>query len=239
MQLETVETPETAQVEAQALAWPERAGSLAVVDGPSYNQAAQWLLGIKDLRKEIEDTFGPIIRAAHAAHREAVAQRKKVEAPLEEAERTLKRGLAAYDTEQERLRRDEERRLQEEARQRDEARRLDEAAQLEAEALATDDPGKLLEANDLIEQPAPAPMPVFVPKATPTIAGVSYRERWGGEITDLKALVAYVAAHPQYLHLLTPNLTAINQLARSLKGQLQIPGLRAVCTKDVAAGRRS
>jgi hypothetical protein len=74
-----------------------------------------------------------------------------------------------------------------------------------------------------------------VPSSTPKIAGVRFNERWSAKVTSLPALIAHVAAHPQLMALLVPNMVALNQQARSLRGQLQIPGVTAVCTKDVAA----
>ena len=68
--------------------------------------------------------------------------------------------------------------------------------------------------------------------------GIAYRETWSAQITDLHALVKFVAAHPSHLGLLTANTAALNAQARSLKGQMRIPGVQAVATRDVAAGRR-
>ena len=44
----------------------------------------------KDLRAKIAETFDPIISKAHAAHKEAVGQKKKHDDPLEQAQRIIK-----------------------------------------------------------------------------------------------------------------------------------------------------
>jgi len=53
---------------------------------------------------------------AHEAHKEALNQKKRAAEPLLEAERILKEGIADYQAELERRRREEEDRLREEAR---------------------------------------------------------------------------------------------------------------------------
>lgn len=70
---------------------------------------------IKALKKEIDETFDPIISKAFSAHKEAVAQKKKHYEPLEAAERQIKQKMGAYLDEQERLRRIEEQKQREEA----------------------------------------------------------------------------------------------------------------------------
>lgn len=221
----------------QALTWPDRARAVRIVDLESYRIASGMLLGIKDLRHEVDEGYDKIIRKAFEAHREAVATKKKYEAPLLEAERVIKDAIVAFDAEQERARVALERQLQEQARELEEARQLEEAAALETEALATGDTALLEEARELASAPVAAPA-VFVPRATPTVAGISLRETWSAHVTDFQKLVAFVAANPSYLNLLQVNTTALNQQARSLKASLRIPGVQAMATKDVAAGRR-
>lgn len=229
-------TPDT-DVMAEALSWPQQAHMARVVDAPSYERAAGMLLGIKDLRKKIADTFDPHIDRAYKAHKALVQEKKDAEAPLLEAEMTIKGHLRAYDDEQERVRREAERLAQEQARKDAEARALAEAAAMEREAAATGDEALRAEAHEIIAAPIVVPV-VSVAKATPKVSGIAYTETWSAEVTDLGALIRYVAAHPEFAPLLTPNMTALNQQARSLKSLLRIPGVRAVATKDVRAGRR-
>ena len=221
---------ETQTVITEALTWPERAQALAIVSPESYTFGADLLLGIKDLRKRIADTFGPHVKRAFDAHRALVAEQRTAEAPLMDAERIIKDRLRAYDDEQERIRREEARRLEAIARQQEAERQL-------AAALAAEAAGDTTEADAIINE-APAPVVVQVEKATPKVAGISYRETWAAEVTDLAALVRHVAAHPEHANLLTANQTALNALARGLKAAMSIPGVRAVATRDVAAGRR-
>lgn len=214
----------------QALTYPAQAKALRIADPASYQAACDFLKALKALRAEIADTFEPHIKRAHESHKALLKEKADAEAPLAEAERIAKTALVGYDQEQERIRRAEALRLQAEARQQEEERRLREAIALEAD-------GEVEEAAALIDAPIETPA-IAVAPTTPKVAGISYRETWGAEVVDMGALVAWVAKNPQFSALLTPNMPALNAQARSLKGQMQIPGVKAVCTRDVAAGRR-
>jgi outer membrane protein assembly factor BamA len=64
------------------------------------------------------------------------------------------------------------------------------------------------EAEALIEAPIEAPA-VLVQTVTPKVEGLSYQERWSAEVTNLPALIAYVASRPEFSHLLEPNMPAM------------------------------
>ena len=72
-------------------------------------------------------------------------------------------------------------------------------------------------------------MPViFVAPALATIAGVWTRPNWRAEVNDKLALIRYVATHPEWVHLVDANESALNGLAKSQREALAIPGVRAV-----------
>lgn len=230
-QLKEVLNTERQEIEQKALSIPEHARDLKIINTETYQRGGELLVAIKGLRKEIDNCFSPIIEKAFAAHKEAVAQRRKVEAPLVEAEAILKPAMAAWDTEQERIRREEQRRLEDAARKRAEDEQLAMAAQAERA-------GDKESAQAIIDAPVEV-APVIVPTAAPKLSGVSYRENWSAQVVDIMALIKAVAAGQQPASLLTVNLPALNQMARALKDSLNIPGVKAVCEKVVAAGSRS
>ena len=213
-----------------ALTYPDRARALTIRDAASYQAACEFLKGVKALRTEIADTFEPHIKRAHEAHKALLKEKADAEAPLSEAERITKTALVTYDQQQERIRQQEQARLQAELRRQEEERRI-------AEAVALEQAGEQAEAEALIAAPVDVPT-VAVAPMTPKVSGIAYRETWNASVTDLGALVKFVAANPQFAGLLSANMPALNAQARSLKGQLQIPGVKAVCTRDVAAGQR-
>lgn len=221
---------DSAAVLQKAATFPEQARALAITSPERYTAACDFLQTIKALRAEIAETFDPHIKRAYDAHRALCAEKKDAEAPLVDAERIAKAAMVTYEQAQERLRREEAARLQAELRKVEEERRLTEAVAAEAS-------GDTEVAEQLLAEPVFVPT-VAVAPTTPKVAGISYRETWSGKLTDIAALIRYAAANPQFMGLLEVNQPALNQLARSMKAQMQIPGVEAVCTRDVAAGRR-
>lgn len=233
------------EVEERALSMPERARELAIKDQGSFEQAAEFLLGVKALRREVDSTFDPVIASAFAAHKTAVAAKKKVEAPLADAEAIVKRGMGMYQLEQERMAREaaevarkERARLEAEARAREdeerkrlereaEDRRLAEASEAEARGDA-ETAAKLLDAPLEPVFVAPA-APAFVPPPMPEpakVEGVSFREAWNFAIENAAAL-------PREYTM--PDEKKIGGVVRAMKGETKIPGVRVWSTKSVAA----
>lgn len=225
-----IEVEDTKELELRANAWPDRARAIVIADDRTFIAAGELVNEIKSLRKEIDSTFDPIIQKAHEAHREALAQKKRHEAPLAEAELIIKKSLNVYRTEQERKADDERRRLEDEARKREEERRLEEAQELQ-------DAGDIQAAEEVISEPI-APPPVRVAPPTPKVAGVQFRETWTFAVENLHQLVQHVAAHPEDLNLLQANTTAIRQMVNARKTACRIPGVRVWSEKNVAAGGR-
>jgi hypothetical protein len=234
----TVETAvDAGAVTSEALSWPDRARGAAITDQVTYTAACELLKGIKALRGRIGETFDPHIARAFAAHRALCKEKQDAEAPLTEAEGILKRALVAWDDEQERLRRLEQERLREQARLEEEQRRLEEAAALELEAGRTEDPALREEAAQLLATPVPTPT-VIATRTTPRVAGISFRETWSANVVNVKALITYVAAHPECANYLTPNLTALNAAVRAQREGFRVPGVEAVRSKGAAVGNR-
>lgn len=215
----------------QAMTWPEKARAIEITDAPSYQLACNELLGIKALRGEVETTFGPIVSSAHGTWKEALAGRKRADDPLNEAESILKQRIGTYQQEQRRIAQEAERQA------RIEAERLAlEAREVEIEE-AEAQGASVQEVATIIERPVVHFTPPPVRAAVPVVQGVSMRETWAAEVTDVAALVRYAAANPQYVSLLTPNMTAINQMARAMKSTMDFPGVRVFMNSNVAARR--
>lgn len=231
-----LEFPERDTVKNEALTWPQRARAAAITSIESYTAAAELLKAIKALRVKIAETFDPHVKRAHEAHRALVKEKADAEAPLTEAELILKRSLTAYDDEQRRIARERQAKADREAREQEEQRRLDQAAAMEKEGNEFGDVALVAEANALISEPVVA-VAAPVEKATPKVAGIAYRTTYSAQVVDILALVRHVAANPQLLPLLSANMPALNGQARSLKAALQLPGVKVIETRDVAAGR--
>jgi hypothetical protein len=211
------------QLEHKALSLHDQAKALKIVDQPTYNGAVDFLRGIKALRGEAEAHHRPVIDAAHRAHKAAVDALKRIDGPLEIAERAVKGTIAAWDQEQQRLRREEEERL----RKEEEARR---DAELEAKLESSEAAGaSSAEVRAMISQAALAP-PVVVaaPPRYERAAGVATRKTYSGQVVSLIDLIRWVAQNPQYCNLLKENPVGLNQLIHASRGVLTIPGVRVV-----------
>lgn len=225
-----------------ATTWAAKARGLRIADAESCVNASQLLKSIKGLRQEIATWFAPHVEAAMETKRKAEAARKalvdekdRMEAPLVEAETVTKRALLAWETEQERIRREQERQLQAEAQRIAETAALDAAAALEREATATGDAGMLQEATDILDQPIEAPV-VSVASLAPKVQGVVYRDQWKAHPDiDIKALAGAVAAGAVPTTFLTPNLAALNNYARATQGAQLVPGVKFWNDRQIAA----
>lgn len=203
------------KIQTVAQSWPEKARAIKITGPAEYAEAGEMLKGIKVLRREVDAAFDPIIQKAHAAHKEAIAQKSKVEAPLTEADTILRRGLAVYTQEEERKRRAEEARLRELARKAEEERML-------AEAQMLADMGQHEQAEAVLSEPVFA-APVVLPKETPKVAGVFHREDW-------KFRIVNAALIPRGY--LIPDEKSIGAVVRASQGKIQIPGIEAYCEKS-------
>lgn len=218
METQAIYKTDVEDVATKALAIPDQARAIVVVDNESMARANTLLMDIRAIRKEIDATFDPIIKKAHEAHKAANQAKKNAEAPLIEAENYLKPAIRKYMDEQERLRREEEARLREEARKAEEERRLQEALLAEQE-------GNHEEAEAIIqEEPVFIPPPI-VENNLPKVDMRLFRKTWKVRVVSLKALVQAAAKTDTLLPYLMANETALNQLARATKGAVAIDGV--------------
>ncbi|KKK55451.1 hypothetical protein LCGC14_3074400, partial [marine sediment metagenome] len=83
---------------------------------------------------------------------------------------------------------------------------------------------------------------VQAPTAAPAEApagAVHIRTTWHAEVTDLAELARACADGKQPIGLLQPDMAVLNQIARTLKHHLDIPGVKAVAEEGVAARAQS
>ena len=209
----------------------EQAKALRITDQPSYNLAAERLLAVADLRREIVAHHEPIKRAAHAAWKQVIAAEDKLLGPVAEAERILKTAIGDWEAEQRRLENEARVKAEAEARRAAEEQRENELEQAEAEGATVEEITAMVNAPLIVEPPRIEP--AFQPAR-----GVSMAVNWKGEVTSLELLVKAIAAGRANINLVAGNEVAINQLARATRGTLQVPGVRFFSQSTVRAGRR-
>lgn len=211
----------TQEIFERALSVPDRAKLIIISDNHTLEQAGDILVVIKGLRKEVDAAFDPIISKAHAAHKEAVAQKKRADAPLVEAEGYLKPQISRYYDEQERIRLEAERQAQAEARKLAEEEQLRAAEEAEAA-------GDKEEAEAILEEPTVAPV-VVIPKAVPKVEGISQRTVWKFRIKDEEKIPR------KYM---MPDKAAIGKVATGLKSKANIPGIEVYPETSTTARSR-
>jgi hypothetical protein len=222
--------PDTAELEAEGSILVLRAQSITIKDDETFAVAVEFMNDCASRRKAIVAKFADPKKKAFDAHKAITALEKELLDVVDKAEREAKHRISDYRAEQERAAAAERRRLEEEAKRREEERLLAEAEDLQ-------DAGEDVAAMEILSEPI-APPPVYVPPATPKMAGVQFRETWSAKVVDFMALVRFVAAHPEYVNLLTSNAAALNSIARTLKSAARIDGVQMVAEKTVAAGGR-
>lgn len=248
--LATIHAPDANQLNTRAQAALKMVESMVIDSQETYDLAADELKAIKTKAKTLEDQrtaiTGPINKALKAINDLFRGPTQY----LEQAEKIIKTKMLTYSTEQERIAAEERRRAEaavraEQERLAREAAAKEAAAKAEADALiAAGNAEKAAEvqANAAIEaaslaataQVMTAPV---VEVSVAKVAGISTRSVWKAECTDKAALIAFVAANPQFLNLLDVNTSALNQMAKAMKDTMQIPGVRAYEDKTLAASR--
>lgn len=207
---------------------------LLVRDDESFGAAGGFRAALKGAQKKAEDRFEEVKKPLREAKAAFDRMEHEVVDPIKGAVVDLDERTVSYRREQQRLA-DEKRRADEEAaRKEEEARRLKEA-EASVEAGMSQE-----EALAILEEPV---APVLAPKqaTTPKFAGVSFRDNWSAEVTDLRALVAHAHAHPALIpSLLLPNMPDLNKMAKAQKSALaqSIPGVRANNKPIMAGGAR-
>jgi len=201
-------TTEIQRIETESRSFAHQAGQVLIVDADSYSHAGTVLRQIKGIRAEINDTFAPIIQAAHNAHKEALKQKKKVDAPLSDADRVIRGRMVDWQTAEDNRRREQEAALRLVAQQQEEDRRI-------AEAMAAEAEGNAEEAVAILD--APPPPPPVVASAVPTVEGVHLREYWTFDVVD-------EAKIPREYWLV--NLELIASIVRRMKMATPIAGIR-------------
>lgn len=218
-------------VETEAIELRNSLSAIAITDQLSYTRAVAARVEAKAWLKNAGEYFDGLVKPAYAAYKNLLDAKKKVIEPVENTVNTINRELLSWDQTQERLRRDAQVRLEQEARAKAEAARIQEAELLQAAGAGEE------AIEELLEEPVIVTEMVAAPKTYEASKSVVYRDNYSGEVTDLKVLVKYIAKNPSFINLIQVNQTAVNQLAKSMKETLAIPGIKVVNNKVVASGR--
>lgn len=209
--------PEAKQLIAQTDVILAEAETYTVSTAQQFTDAGEVLKRIKGHLKKLEETEMGITRPINDGLK---LVRDLFRSPKERATRAeglIKRAMIGYQSEQDRLRREEQQRADENARK--EREKLDAQA---AKALAS---GKVEKAEALQDRAATVVAPI-IHREAPKVAGVSMREVWKFEVTD-ESLVPR-----EYLSVDEKKIRAV---VNALKGGTKIAGVRVYPEQSLAA----
>ena len=200
-------------IEKRTQALTTQANSIAISNQKQYETANEFLRAVKGLQKEIHSTFDPIVEAAHRTHKEATSKRKEYLDPVIGAEGIVKDKMIAYSDEQERLRQEEQRKIDAKARIEEEKKRKE----LEERAKKWAAKGNEVKAEALQEQAEEIEVvaPVIAPKVE-KVAGLSYQTNWKFKITDIDKIPR------EYM---TPDEVKLGRMAIAMKGIVKVAGV--------------
>ncbi len=192
--------PAIAEIEESTALVVTEANAIVITDQDTYEGAAAFLTGtIKAVLAAIAETFDPIDDAQKAARKVTIAQRKRHEAPLIEAQKIVKAAMGVYVIEQRRVAADAEAERLKAAREEAETAALAEASRLE-------EAGHTEAAEEMITAPV-VPVVSAPPPEAPTADGVAARFVSKFKIIDARKITAAF---------MMPNEKKIGQIVRSM-----------------------
>lgn len=225
-----LDRPEVKALTQQASTLLLNVEAFSVVTSDQYLEAGELLKRVKAHQRDIAAVKDGIVKPLNAGLKAVRDLFRVPESKIDRAEETLKHAMGAYRDEQDRLREHAQRAADEEARR--------EQQRLEQQATRAAAKGQHDKALELSDRAAMIVAPVVVTD-TPHVAGVSARDLWSAQVLDLRTLVQAVAAGTAPMACIEANQKFLNSQARSLKGELSYPGVRAVRATSMASGAAS
>ena len=220
------------ELKREVSVWSEQIAAIEITDQASYDLMALTVVELTELERRIVEHHAPIKKATDFAHKTAVKAEKDMLLPVQTAKAQGKLKIVNWDREQERIRREEERRLREEAARREEDLRLQAAVEMEQTGATKE------EVETALAQPsAPAPAPVAHPTYEKA-QGISTREVWSARIDSIVELCKAIAEGRASAELVLPNTTALNGMARAMRSTMNVPGVTAVCDTTLSVRTR-
>ena len=221
MSTETLDLkPEQQAIVKQAEDISTQLSTFKIINQAQYEKAGEILKSVKSAYKNVDELRKSMTAPLDDSKKRIMDFFKKPLDVLISAEGAIKKGILAYQQEQERIRVEQERKLAAEAeKKRQEALAKAEAARAE---------GKEAKAEKYEDKAAQ----VIAPQLASTVekmAGISTKKTWKFEVTD-EALIPR-----QYL---VPDLVKIGKQVRAVGDTVLIPGIRIYPEETLSVGGR-
>lgn len=219
-QTQTITIPDTAPLAAGHQSLMQLAHELAVTDKGTHEQGLTLLKDLAGAEKRVVELFKEPKNSAHRLHKFLTGLEGAALRPIQDARAEVSKKVTEFEAEEKRRADEEAKKKAEAARKAEEDRKLREAE----EAAKSGD--KQL-ADEILEEPIETPVIPAAPELA-KVDGVVTTSRWKAEVVDPLALVKFIAANPQWIHLVEPVMPQLNSLARAQRQNLKLPGVRAV-----------
>lgn len=191
----------------------------------TYEIAGKYVIELDQLIKRINEYWEDPIKKAFEAHRALTAKRGEMLKPVQERQKTLRGKISAYLTEQDRIRKEEQRKADEVRR----AQEQKEREKLERAAARAEEKGNTAKAEDLREkaQDVYVPPVVVVPEVEKTtridIGIVSQKKDIKIVVTDPREILKAVVSGRLPIGIITINESKLKQ-AIKLQGINRLDG---------------
>lgn len=192
------------------------AETIIVSNQDEYAEAAKFGKVIKAKAKEIAEFFAPMKQAAYDAHKKVCDREKEMLKPLEVAEKMVKGAMNTYLAEQERKRKEEEERARKAAQE--------EAERLLAEAIKSQEEGKIEEAEEKMQRAEAIDdigRSLEIAKETVKVDGAYQKTDWEIVNIDSKKVPCEIMG----MEIRPVDVGAVMKLIRASKGKIQIEGI--------------
>ncbi len=191
------------------------------IDSPAmYEESGLELGKVKARIKELDAERMEMTRPLDESKKKIMEKYRPFLDALDKAKSLYENEIRRYSAEQERIRREEQRRVDEAARK--EQQRLQALAQAKADKAAAQ--GKAEKAQEIMENVRHVPVAI-VQTIVPKVAGMSMREVWKFRITDPKLIPR------EYLLV---NETMLGKLATATRGAVPVPGVEFYTESQIA-----
>lgn len=213
--------------ESNAMLERARELSLNIKDDITYEEACAFRILLNKAKRERKDKLEPIRASAYATYKKTLALIDEILSPFETGIEILDMPIVNYQDERERQKLIEEERLRKIAKNNAEAAQLE--AAIQAESAGDDERAEaILNQEPIITRPNV--------QSVPKVENIAYRVTWSASpIVNMRLLVKAIHEGKAQIELVSPNMQALNGLARALKDKMNIPGVSVVREKIISS----
>ena len=213
IKVEPISTEVAIRAQQEAPAMLKQAEAVVIMNQSQYEGANNVLKAVKDKYKDLDTKRKDITKPLDLAKRGLMDLFRTPLEILSKAESIIKRAMISYADEQDRLRREEQRKLELKAKAEEDRKRKD----LEDRAKKWADKGKAEKADELLDQAEDVHVDAqVVASNTEQPKGVSYQEIWKFKIIDVNKIPR------EYM---MPDEIKLRKMANAMKGAIPVAGI--------------